>query len=117
MYGLVDSGSDYSIFPYDLGAKTLKLDLGNAEIWTFQGTTGKTQIAYLTTVEINVLGDSTLGTEFQFAAKVAFCADFKFGGGVLLGQEGFMSLFKTTFSQPQNFFEIEPFQPELLKHT
>src|SRR3989442_13846433 len=94
MYGLVDSCADYSIFPYDLGVRTLRLDLRNSEIWNFQGTTGKTQIAYLATVEVNVLGDSSIETKFQFAAKVGFCEDFKFGGGVLLGQDGFMSLFK-----------------------
>jgi hypothetical protein len=47
---------------------------------------------------------------FNSAHKLDFAPDFGFGGGVLLGQNGFMSRFKTTFVQPENFFEIEPFK-------
>jgi len=116
LYGLVDSGADYSIFPYDL-AKYLKLDLSNAAIWNFQGTTGKAQFAYLASVEVNILNENSTATDFQFSARVGFCEDFEFGGGVLLGQDGFMSEFKTTFNQRENFFEIEPYQPALLQRT
>lgn len=53
----------------------------------------------------------------NFSAQIGFCDDFKFGGGVLLGQNGFMSEFKTTFNQRENFFEITPFQMALLQRT
>lgn len=109
LYGLVDSGADYSVFPYGL-AKYLKLELDNAPIWNFQGTTGKPQSAYLATVEVNILSRDLKAPDFQFNAKVGFCMDFEFGGGVLLGQNGLMSEFKTCFFQPENFFEIEPLQ-------
>lgn len=115
LYGLVDSGADYSIFPYDLARQYLKLGLNNAETWTFEGTTGKPQIAYLALVEINILNNDSTAADFQFSAKVAFCPDFKFGGGILLGQSGFLSEFKTTFNHRETFFEIEPFQPSLLQ--
>lgn len=115
LYGLVDSGADYSIFPYDLATRFLKLNFSGSRIWTFEGTTGRLQIAYLAEVEINILQEGASTADFQFSALVGFCPDFGFGGGVLLGQSGFMSRFKTTFIQPENFFEIDPFQPELLK--
>jgi hypothetical protein len=111
LYGLVDSGADYSIFPYDLATRFLRLDLSGSRLWTFEGTTGKPQIAYLVKVELNILNEDATTADFQFSAQVGFCPDFGFGGGVLLGQNGFMSRFKTTFVQPENFFEIEPFQP------
>lgn len=114
MYGLIDSGADYSLFPFSLARDYLKLDLSSANVWTFEGTTGKKQIAYLASVEVNILNKSAT-TDFQFGAIVGFCEDFKFGGGVLLGQNGFMSNFKTTFNQPENYFEIEPFQYSLLQ--
>jgi len=117
LYGLVDSGADYSIFPYDLAEQYLNLDFTNAQIWNFQGTTGKPQFAYLVTVEINILNQNLMTSDFQFSAKVGFCEDFQFGGGVLLGQNGFMSEFKTSFNQRENFFEIAPYQPALLQRT
>jgi hypothetical protein len=113
LYGLVDSGADYSIFPYDLATRFLRLDLSGSRVWTFEGTTGKLQIEYLVEVEINILKEGATKADFQFNALVGFCPDFRFGGGVLLGQNGFMSRFKTTFVQPENFFEIEPFQSDL----
>lgn len=51
------------------------------------------------------------------APRSDFAIDFKFGGGVILGQNGFMSEFKTTFNQRESFFEIEPFQMALLQRT
>jgi hypothetical protein len=117
IYGLVDSGADYSIFPSEFAKTYLKLDLADAIPWHFQGTTGRPQIALLATVEVNILNETGTANDFQFSAKVGFCDDFKFGGGVLLGQNGFMSEFKTTFNQPENYFEIEPFQMSLLQRT
>ena len=115
LFGLVDSGADYSLFPFEIAKDFLKIDLTNAPVWTFQGTTGKPQIAYLATAEVNMINEVGMTNDFQFTATIGFCRDFKFGGGVLLGQNGFFSQFKTTFNQPENYFEIEPFQPELLK--
>jgi hypothetical protein len=117
IYGLVDSGADYSIFPSDIARTYLKLDLSAATPWHFQGTTGRPQIALLAAVEVNILNEAGTANDFQFTANVGFCDDFKFGGGVLLGQNGFMSEFKTTFNQRENFFEIEPFQMSLLQRT
>jgi hypothetical protein len=117
VYALVDSGADYSIFPYDLATTYLKLDLNHAEQWAFQGTTGEEQVAYLTTVELNILNADKTRSDFQFSTKIGFCPSFKFAGGVLLGQQGFMSLFKTTFNQPEDYFEIEEFQKTLLQRS
>lgn len=75
------------------------------------------QVAYLATVEVNILSPDGPKTDHQFSAKVGFCDDFKFGGGVLLGQDGFFSQFKTIFNQPENYFEIEPFQMPLLQRS
>jgi len=91
--------------------------LTNAPIWNFQGTTGKPQFAYLVTVEVNILNENLTAADFQFSAKVGFCEDFMFGGGALLGQNGFMSEFKITFNQPESFFELEAYQPALLQRT
>src|SRR5690349_11868556 len=93
LYGLIDSGADYSIFPLSLSKDYLKLDLSTANTWTFEGTTGKKQVAYLAIVEVNLLSPMTLKVDYQFSAKIGFCDDFKFGGGALLGQDGFMSQF------------------------
>ena len=109
LFGLVDSGADYSLFPYEF-ARLLRIDLSNARIWNFSGTTGKPQFAYLAKVEINILGEDSSETKFQISAEVGFCPDFGFAGGVLLGQQGFFSEFKITFNQPYGFFEIEPYQ-------
>ena len=87
LYGLVDSGADYSIFPYALATEYLKLDLAKSEIWRFQGTTGITQYAWLATVEINIMAENKTDIDFQFKAQVGFCQDFRFGGGVLLGHK------------------------------
>jgi hypothetical protein len=47
LYGLVDSGADYSIFPSEFAKTYLKLDLANAIPWHFQGTTGRRQASLL----------------------------------------------------------------------
>ncbi len=51
MPALVDSGADYSIFPLEF-AKDLHLTFPQREIWKFAGTTGKTQEAFLETVDM-----------------------------------------------------------------
>ncbi len=114
LYGLIDSGADYSIFPLSVAKDYLKIDLSSADTWIFEGTTGRKQLAYLTNVEVSIINEAG-ESDFQFGAIVGFCEDFKFGGGVLLGQNGFLSKFKTTFNQPENYFEIEPFQYTLLQ--
>ena len=103
---LVDSGADYSIFPTEV-ADDLKLDLINAPVWKFAGTTGCLQEARLADVNLTVLRENDLDHAFEVKTACAFCDSFKFGGGVLLGQNGFFSQFKTAFHQPQNRFEIE----------
>jgi hypothetical protein len=57
-----------------------------------------------------VLQENDVDHAFDVNATCAFCDTFKFAGGVLLGQNGFFSLFKTTFYQPRNRFEIEPWK-------
>ena len=106
-FGLLDSGSDHSLFPYAF-AKLLKIDLSDAKIWNFAGTTGQPQIAYLVKIEINVLSADHSQTEFTISTDAGFCPDLEFPG-VLLGQHGFFSHFKIAFHQPYDFFEIEPF--------
>jgi hypothetical protein len=105
LIALVDSGADYSIFPAAL-AEYLKLDLTGAPIWRFNGTTGQIQEARLAELSLAVLAkDESIA--FEISTVCAFCETFNFGGGVLLGQDGFFSRFKTTFCQAENYFEIE----------
>jgi hypothetical protein len=113
MYALVDSGSDYSLFPYEIASRVLKIDLQNppAEQWVFYGTSGLKQFGYLAEVEIAIFGSK--GETAHCSTKVAFCPDFQFPGGPLLGQKGFFSNFKVTFAQRENCFEIEPYQLEM----
>ena len=108
---LVDSGADYPIFPSEI-ATLLKLDLGNAAIWRFSGTTGETQEARLAEVHLTILMENDSDHAFEVPALCAFCDTFRFAGGVLLGQNGFFSTFRTTFHQPSNSFEIELWETE-----
>lgn len=102
---LVDSGADYPIFPAEL-AEVLELDLTHAPVWQFSGTTGKKQLAKLAELSLTVLKANDEDHAFEVRTTCAFCDTFKFAGG-LLGQNGFFSLFKTTFYQPKTCFEIE----------
>ena len=103
---LVDSGADYPIFPMEIARDYLKLDLTKAESRTFSGTTGVQQTAHLAEVLMTVMepGGKTL---CELPITCHFCDTFQMAGGVLLGQIGFFSCFKTTFFQPEQHFEIE----------
>ena len=104
---LVDSGADYPIFPMEIAVDQLRLDLRNAPVWLFSGTTGKAQIARLADVGLTILGEDNISHVFgEVSSMCAFCEDFTFSGGCLLGQDGFFSKFRTTFDQPKNLFEI-----------
>ena len=105
LMALVDSGADYPIFPAEL-AEVLELDLTHAPVWQFSGTTGKKQLAKLAELSLTVLKENDEDHAFEVRTTCAFCDTFKFAGG-LLGQNGFFSLFKTTFYQPKTCFEIE----------
>ena len=107
LYGLVDSGADYSILPAEF-ARTLKLNLADGKPWSFRGTTGQLQMAYLHEVEMSVWDADNAGLAFRFETLVSFCPDFQFPGGVLLGEEGFLSHFTAVFEQRQNFFDLQP---------
>lgn len=107
MIALVDSGADYPIFPIETARDYLKLDLSKAEHWNFSGTTGTLQEARLMRTWMTVL-DSNGDTFHEIETTCAFSDTFKMAGGVLLGQVGFFSSFKTTFCQPEQYFEIEP---------
>lgn len=112
LFGLVDSGADYPIFSVDF-ATTLKLNLGDGVPWSFRGTTGQLQVAYIHKVEMSVWDPDNKFIAFRFETTVSFCDDFKFPGGSLLGQYGFLSHFKTTFQQSDNFFDLEPSNPDI----
>jgi hypothetical protein len=103
---LVDSGADYPIFPMETATDYLKLDLIKAQPWSFSGTTGDLQAARLAEVWMTVMepGGAKL---CEVLTTCAFCDTFQMAGGVLLGQIGFFSCFKTTFYQPKQYFEIE----------
>jgi hypothetical protein len=106
IYGLVDSGADFPIAPMDM-VEELKLDLSKAPVRSFSGTTGKLQTGKLANVSIIVLAENG-DLAFERTSPCVFCETFKFAGGMLLGQDGFFSHFKTVFHQPDNYFEIEP---------
>lgn len=109
LMALVDSGADYPIFPMEIAVGQLRLDLTNAPTWLFSGTTGKAQIARLAEIGLTILGEDGGSHVFgEVNSTVAFCEDFKFSGGCLLGQNGFFSKFKTSFDQPKNYFELVP---------
>lgn len=106
LMALVDSGSDYSIFPMEI-ARSLRLDVTSSAVWHFSGTTGEIQEARLADVSLTILMENDVDHAFEVRTTCAFCDTFKFAGGLLLGQNGFFSHFRTTFHQPKNFFEIE----------
>lgn len=110
LMALVDSGANYSIFPMEI-ARELNLDLTQAAVWRFSGTTGETQEVRLASVSLAILMENDVDHAFEFHASCAFCDTFKFAGGLLLGQNGFFSRFRTTFRQPENCFDIELWEP------
>ncbi|MGA8272576.1 MAG: hypothetical protein WB919_13535 [Candidatus Sulfotelmatobacter sp.] len=106
LIALVDSGADYPIFPSEV-AGILGIDLKGAPTWPFSGTSGKPQEAKLADLFLSVLHENAADHAFQeVSVKCAFCNDFSLSG--LLGQKGLFSIFKTTFHQPENWFEIDP---------
>lgn len=103
---LVDSGADYPIFPMEAARDYLKLDLAQADPWSFSGTTGSLQEARLAEVLMTIIAPG--GERLcEVPTICAFCETFQMAGGVLLGQIGFFSCFKTTFHQPEQRFDIE----------
>jgi len=86
----------------------LKLDLSQAPVWKFSGTSGKLQEARLAEVAIAILEENDCDHAFDITATCVFCRDFKFAGGCLLGQDGFFSKFEICFGQSKNRFEIKP---------
>ena len=105
---LVDSGADYPIFPMEVAEYYLKLDLTKAKAWNFSGTTGRLQSAKLAKVSMALLKPNGTDQLYETVTICAFCDTFRFAGGALLGQNGFFSLFKATFHQPEKYFVIEP---------
>jgi hypothetical protein len=84
----------------------LRLDLTRADPWTFSGTTGCLQHAKLAKVLMTVIRPD--GEKLcEVPTVCAFCETFQMAGGVLLGQLGFFSYFRTTFHQPDQYFEID----------
>jgi hypothetical protein len=111
LIALVDSGADYPIFPSEV-ARSLDINLSKAPTWPFSGTSGKPQEAKLAELLLTVLRENGSDHAFQEATvKCAFCDDFSLSG--VLGQKGFFSTFKTTFHQPDNWFEIDPWDSRL----
>jgi hypothetical protein len=108
LMALVDSGADYPIFPMEVAIDDLRLNLAEAPVWKFSGTTGKLQEARLADVAMSILEENDCDHAFEITATCAFCRDFKFAGGCLLGQNGFFSKFEARFSQSKNQFEIKP---------
>jgi len=113
VYGLVDSGADYPIFPLHF-ANTLKLNLTEGRPWSFRGTTGQLQIAYLHEVEMSVWDAENENLAFRFNTIVSFCPDFQFPGGSLLGQEGFLEHFTASFRKKDNYFDLEPLDRSII---
>ena len=107
---LVDSGADFPIASMEL-AEQLRLDLETAPRRTFSGTTGALQEGKLANVSIIVLDDNG-DREFEIMSDCVFCETFQFAAGMLLGQNGFFSHFKTIFSQPSGYFDIEPWKKD-----
>lgn len=93
----------------DVALDELKLDLSQAPVRSFSGTTGKLQHGKLAEISIIVLTEKG-ERAFEKTSPCVFCETFEFAGGILLGQEGFFSHFKTIFHQPDNYFEIEPWE-------
>jgi hypothetical protein len=108
---LVDSGADYPIFDMEVAKGYLNIDLRDAELWNFSGTTGEIQQAGLAKVSLTILNPNGIDEACEIDTVCGFCDTFNFAGGALLGQKGFFSKFKATFYQPQGYFEIEQFAP------
>ena len=87
----------------------LKLDLSQAPVRSFRGTTGTLQYGKLANISIVVLTEDG-HQAFDKPSPCVFCETLDVAGGMLLGQDGFFSHFKTVFHQPDNYFEIEPWE-------
>jgi hypothetical protein len=94
----------------EIATEFLGLDFANGQEWTFSGTSGEPQVALLAEVQLSVLHPKEKFSFLESPVTCAFCPTFKFAGGGLLGQNGFFSVFKTTFYQPKKQFEIEPWE-------
>jgi len=103
---LVDSGADRNIFPMDFAAR-LNLTLDTKRVWPFYGTTGRLQRGYLHSVNLAIYDNEDAKVLFDFSTEVAFCEDFKFTLGPLLGQTGFFSHFKVFIDQRNGSFRIK----------
>lgn len=68
---------------------------------------GHNRPAKLAEISLTILMENDLDHAFEVHATCAFSTTFKFAGGVLLGQNGFFSHFKTKFDQPRNQFEVD----------
>jgi len=83
LMALVDSDADYSIFPAEL-ADDLKLELADAPVWRFSGTTGHLQQAKLADVNLTILQENAQDHAFEVRTTCAFCDSFKFAGACCL---------------------------------
>jgi len=105
IYGLADSGCDYSNFPVDW-AKDLGIDLASCEA-TKGSTAGGTADKYLYRPGIDAI---------VFGRKIHLAAFFSPGLPLaLLGREDFFQYFRASFDQRSQSFQLDaydPFEPE-----
>lgn len=109
-YAIVDSGADTCIFPASL-ALQLGITIPNQHTHVFSGTADEPQIAYFDSVRATIWNGNRSENPIVFDLQAGFCSSLEHVGLGLLGQEGFFSIFKISFSHAESFFEVNPQRP------
>jgi len=97
---LVDSGSDYCIFPIDYAVE-LEIPLSKSKRSNFSGFSGESSSLYLYPIILSI---------GNYSAKViaGFTESIGLYSYSVLGQRGFFDNFKVCFDKSRNQIEINP---------
>jgi hypothetical protein len=104
-YAIVDSGADTCIFPASI-ALQLAITVPNQRTHVFSGTADGPQIAYFDSIRATIWNGDRNENPISFDLYAGFCGSLEHVGLGLLGQQGFFSIFKVSFSQRGAFFEV-----------
>ena len=97
---LIDSGSDYSIFPLDF-AYTLSIPISSSKKSIFSGFSGEKAVLYLNKVTLTI-GDASCPVNVGFTDAIG---EYSYS---VLGQNGFFDNFKVCFDKSGKQVTVEP---------
>jgi len=92
---MVDSGSDFCIFPASF-AKALGIALPTGKSITFTGSADRPQVAHFETIQVAIWNENREEDPISFDVYAGFCDSVEHVGLGILGQHGFFSQFKVT---------------------